>query len=54
MTAALDAALASLTDLDMMVMLTGRERTLAEYCGLQGCGPPLLQEHSDPLANGGY
>jgi O-methyltransferase domain len=34
MTAALDAGLASLTDLNMMVMLTGRERTLAEYCGL--------------------
>jgi hypothetical protein len=26
--------LAPLTDLNMMVLLTGRERTLAEYCGL--------------------
>jgi O-methyltransferase domain len=26
--------LASLTDLNMLVMLTGRERTLAEYSGL--------------------
>ena len=25
---------APLSDLNMMVMLTGRERTLAEYCGL--------------------
>ena len=29
-----EPGLAPLTDLNMMVMLTGRERTLAEYCGL--------------------
>jgi O-methyltransferase domain len=29
-----EPGLAPLADLNMMVMLTGRERTLAEYCGL--------------------
>jgi hypothetical protein len=29
-----EPGLAPLTDLNMMVLLTGRERTLAEYCGL--------------------
>jgi hypothetical protein len=29
-----EPGLAPLMDLNMMVMLTGRERTLAEYCGL--------------------
>jgi hypothetical protein len=28
------SGLAPLTDLNMMVLLTGRERTLAEYCAL--------------------
>jgi O-methyltransferase domain len=29
-----EPGLAPLTDLNMMVLLTGRERTLPEYCGL--------------------
>jgi hypothetical protein len=28
-----EPGLASLTDLNMLVLLTGRERTLPEYCG---------------------
>jgi hypothetical protein len=51
-----ELGLSPLSDLNMMVMLAGRERTLAEYRVLlkdSGLGPPALQEHSDPLADGG-